>query len=76
MVKKRKGGGEEMSENSKVRLFFKILRAGIFIQALIIAPGSILTKDPIYVLISIVLLLYLRCEDIWDEVEKLAKKLE
>ena len=36
-----------MSENSKVRLFFKI-----------------------------VLLLYLRCEDIWDEVEKLAKKLE
>jgi len=64
-----------MSENPKVRLFFKILRAGIFIQALLIAPGSVLTKDPIYALISIVLLLYLRCEVIEDEVEKLAKKL-
>jgi len=64
-----------MSENPKVRLFFKILRAGIFIQALLIAPGFVLTKDPIYALISIVLLLFLRCEDIVDEVEKLAKKL-
>ena len=69
MVKERKGGGEEMSENSKVRLFFKILRAGIFIQALLIAPGFVLTKDPIYAL------LFIRCEDIGDEVEKLAKKL-